>query len=72
MRKVNLIDEDGCKTCMIEGIETPNKILKHFFVDTKTKIIYLNGSILSKEKMDSPIPGTGTVFLAVRDKTVMW
>ena len=71
MCKVVVTDEDGFfKTCIISK-ETPNKLLEHFKFNPDTKIVYLNGKILSREKMAQPIPEKGTVHLAIKNKTVM-
>lgn len=71
MCKVIMTDEDGFhKTCIISK-ETPNELLKHFNFNPDTKIVYLNGKILSREKMAQPIPETGTVHLAIKNKTIM-
>ena len=72
MCKITLSDEDGTyKTCLASETETPIGILQHFHVNPDTKIVYLNGKILSREKMAKPIPNTGLVHLAIRNKTVM-
>lgn len=71
MCKVTVTDEDGMSKSILVSKETPNQILKHFNINPETKIVYLNGKILSREKMANPIPETGKVFLAIKNKTVM-
>lgn len=69
MCKVTLSDEEGLfKTCLVSN-ETPNQILEHYKINPDTKIVYLNGQILSREKMGKPIPDTGLVHLAIKNKT---
>lgn len=71
MCKVVITDEDGFfKTCIISK-ETPNELLEHFKFNPDTKIVYLNGKILSRGKMAQPITEKGTVHLVIKNKTVM-
>ena len=71
MCKVTLTDEDGVfRTCLVSN-ETTNQILQHFNINPDTKIVYLNGKILSREKMNKPIPSSGIVHLAVKNKSVI-
>lgn len=71
MCKLVLTEEDSdVRTCLVSS-ETPLEILKHFKINPQTKIVYLNGKILSEEKMNNPINCTGTVYLAVKNKTYM-
>jgi len=71
MCKITLTEEDGeYRTCLVSS-ETPTEILRHFRINPQTKIVYMNGKILSEEKMNKPINCTGTVHLAVKDKTFM-
>ena len=71
MCKVTLTDEDGIfKTCLVSN-ETVNQVLEHFRINPDTKIVYMDGKILSKEKMKKPFPKTGVVHLAVKNKTVI-
>ena len=71
MCKVTLFFEDGeYNTCYVSK-ETPEKILRHFGVNLNTKIIYMNGKMLSKEEMNKMIPETGIVHFSIKNKTVM-
>lgn len=70
MCKVIVMDEDGLSSAYIATKETPNQILEHCKINPKTKIVYMNGKILSNEKMKAPLPETGVVHLAIRNKTV--
>ena len=71
MCKVVITDDDGFfKSCVISK-ETPNELLKHFKFNPDTKIVYMDGKILSKEKMAQPIPETKTVHLVIKNKTIM-
>lgn len=70
MCKVTVSDDDGLyQTCLVSD-ESPSQILMHFRIDPEKKIVYLNGKILSKEKMEQPIPEIGFVHLAVKDKVI--
>ncbi len=71
MCKVTLSDEDGLfKICLVSN-ETPYQILKYYNINPDTKIVYLNGEILSKERMRKVILENNSVHLTVRNKTVM-
>jgi sulfur carrier protein ThiS len=70
MCKVTLSCEDGdYNTCLVSK-ETPEKILRHFHINPNTKIVYMNGKILSKDEISNTILETGTVHLSVKNKTV--
>ena len=71
MCKVILIseDEEESRTCMVTSDETPIHILKHYGIDTRTKIVYIDGQIISNEKMHLPLNREGRVFLAIKPKT---
>jgi len=73
MRKVVLTDEneDESKTCYISETETPRKILEHFNISPDTKIVYVNGVIISNEKMKEPIRARAPIFMSIHNKTVM-
>ena len=69
MCKVMLVDEEsGMKNFVISEMETINQILLHYNMDPDKKIVYLNGSILSRTRMEQPLNMTGTAFLAVKNK----
>jgi len=71
MCKVTLTNEDGVfKSCFVSN-ETTNQILEHFNINPDTKIVYMNGRIMSKEKMNKPIPELGIVHFAIKNKTIM-
>ena len=71
MCKVTLTDEEGLYKTFLASKETPNQILEHFKINPDTKIVYLNGRILSREKMNKQFPDVGNVHLANKNKTVM-
>ena len=71
MCKVTLSYEDGSyKTCLVSN-ETPDKILRHFCINPATKIVYMNGKILSKDDMAKTIPETGSVHFSIQNRTVL-
>lgn len=72
MCKITLIGDDHIsRTCIITESETPVQILRYFNINPLTKIVYMNGTILSETQMCSPIRKTGSVYLSVRNKTVI-
>lgn len=71
MCKVTLTDDEGVFRTFLATKETPNQILEHYNINPNTKIVYMNGKILSRDKMNSSIPESGTIHLAVKNKTVM-
>ena len=72
MQKVTVAEEGQMpKSCMVTATETPNRILKYYAINPETKIVYMNGKILSKEDMKKPIKAIGNIFLSVKNKTVI-
>ena len=71
MCKITMKDDRGVFRTFFAVKETPNQILEHYNINPETKIVYMNGKILSREKMNTLIPETGTVHLAIRNKTVI-
>ena len=73
MQKVVLTGEEDEETRImyISPNETVNDILIHCSYNPDRKIVYLNGEILSREKMTQPIRRTGCIFMSVQNKTVM-
>jgi len=71
MQRVTLVDEGESRTFLISGTETPCQILSHYHMNPDLKIVYLNGQILSRAKMNTPINITGNVYISVHNKTVI-
>ena len=70
MRKVFLaVEGEDLKTFVI-NFETPNQILEHYHINPETKNVYINGVLLSKQKMNKPIGLSGNIFMAVKNKTI--
>lgn len=70
MCKAILSDEEGMYKTILVSKETPSQILAHYKINPDTKIVYLNGKILSREKMNKPIPEIGTVHIAIKNRTI--
>jgi len=73
MQKVVLKGEDDeeTKILYISPGETVIDILKHCSYNPDRKIVYVNGEILSREKMYLPVKQANCVFMSVQNKTVM-
>ena len=71
MTKVTLVEEEeDYETCMISGQETPIEILRHFGIHPEYNIVYINGRLVTSQKMTEPIKATGNIFLSVQRKTL--
>lgn len=58
------------KNIIVTSNETINDILVYLHLNPETKIVYRNGKILSREKMNSHLPDSGTVYLVIRSKAI--
>lgn len=71
MQRVTLVDEDHTsKTFLISGTETPYQILSYYHMNPDLKIVYLNGQIISNERMKIPIGTMGNIYISVRNKAI--
>lgn len=71
MCRVTVTDEDGLyQTCLVEN-ETPRGILRHFRINPETKIVYMNGKILTKDQMIERVPEYGMVHIAIENRTTL-
>ena len=68
---VSCDDESESVSIVVSANETPVNILKHYGYDPDVKIVYVNGEILSREKMKMPFGGSRVVFMAIRNKLYM-
>ena len=71
MCKVTITDENGFYKSCVASNETPKQILEHYTIDVDKKIVYLNGKILSRGDLMVPVPNSGAINLAVRNKLVI-
>lgn len=73
MQKISVMyEDDTCKQVIVSETETPNQILVHFNMNPDTKIVYINGAILSREKMGMPVGGySRPTFMVVKNKAVI-
>lgn len=71
MCNVSITDEYGKHKNVIASQEdTVNDILRFLGLNPDTKIVYKNGKILSREKMETHLPQTGIVHLVIRTRTI--
>lgn len=71
MCNVSIMDDDGNhKNVVATNNETINDILRHLHINPDTKIVYKNGKILSREKMEKCLPDSGTVHLVIKRRSI--
>lgn len=71
MPKITLIEEGKeRRTVVITEQETPVQILQFFHINPDTKVVALNGTILSRVQMNLPIRTKTNAYLAVWSRSV--
>lgn len=71
MKRVIVTEDGESETLMIGESETPYQVLKHCHIKPENKIVYVNGKIISNQKMNAPLAIQGTIFISVQNKTYM-
>ena len=64
------LDDESTKTIMASENETPYQILKQYGITPETKIVFINGVYVANSRMDCPIKASGTVFMAIKSKSI--